>query len=162
MGDRHVCVASCFVIAVASLAGCSSSTLAPAPECGSVSQEPAFLTVTSATTGAPICNASFTTIAAPQPYTTGPVTGVRCTSDRTQVADAGCAPYSADGGAASCTYLVSLGAIPDPLGPFTLEVSAPGYVSQTVSNVSAGYGGCATSNPSTITLSLTPLATDAG
>jgi hypothetical protein len=122
--------------------------------CGAITIVPPIVTVTNAATGAPICDPVITIAPDGGAQDGGAGVGVSCGGTQHY---GGCPATPPDGGDLACIY-----ALLAVQGTSTIEVSAPGYASKIVPNVSSGEGGCVTAVPaSQVTVSLVPLA-DAG
>jgi hypothetical protein len=134
------------VLAASWLVGCGSSS------CGAVAILPPTVSVTT-TTGAPICNA-VVTLAGPSEAldASDASVGFVCMAGSAPV-EPGC-PAIAD--ASACTIVLFDTEVGDTT-PFTIRVSAPGYTSKLVANVSGGVTGCTpTIEPSQVTVVLVP------
>jgi hypothetical protein len=125
--------------------------------CGAVGLVPALVFVTSATTGEQLCDAviAFVPDGGVLVGDAGAGIGYPCATDL-----GGCPSSPPDGGKESCVVLVANMAIHD----VTIEISAPGYASKTVSNVSSGEVGCVVQpTPGTqVHIALDPLADGGG
>jgi hypothetical protein len=118
--------------------------------CGAIEVLPPNVTVLNATTGAPICDATFTVVG----WDAGavPDTGAAL-CDGTF---AGCPAAPSDGGTAPCSFaLLGLDGA-DQHATFDVQVSETGFA-PTVVPVKLGFGGCAPyTAASQVTVSLTP------
>jgi hypothetical protein len=121
--------------------------------CGAVGIVPPTVTVRNAATGDLICDPIITIVtdgSVNGSEDAGPGNGYPCTAGY-----AGCA--APDGGSISCVFTVSQ----VEENPATIQVSAPGYISKSVPNVTAGLIGCV-ENPSAgtaVNVSLEPAPT---
>lgn len=122
-----------------------------AGNCDSVYYLPPIITVVSSDTGSLICDATFTVLDSPDAGYV-PTGAAVCNAG---VPVGGC-PVDA-----SCQY--ALMGLHPALGPYTIEVSAPGFDSAVVGDVSSGVAGCVPTMAATErTVTLSPLAGDAG
>lgn len=123
--------------------------------CGAVQYVSPTVNVWNAKTGASICNP---VIAVVDPADAGATTPVKLTTC-TPVANlifVGCPATPPDGGSLACTYQFPIDTVGTVYNPSTIQVSAPGFATQLVSNVNSGEAVCAVSPASQVNVFLSP------
>ena len=133
------------------------------PDCGRFEQFPPIVVVSSST-GLPFtCNATFQVLDLPDASIV-PVNGdaVLCPPPGADAATAPTGCFAADAGASfACTYVLEGLTLAN--GPFSLQVSEPGFVSATITKVAPGEGGCVPyTAPTTSDVTLDAVPEDAG
>ena len=123
---------------------------------------PSFTVLTSPSAG---CDPTFTVIdspdASPAPADGGGVAIPSRTYPESCPGAVGCPPATGDG-AATCQFILE-GLVSGSPGPFTIQVSQPGFAPVVVSDVETGVTGCVPTVPaSQIQVTLLGLAQDAG
>jgi hypothetical protein len=145
---------------LAGLDACKSTGASQGPmDCGVIEPLPPIVTVVSATTGAPICDATFAVVGWPDGGPTPPDGGGASACGTTQ--NLGCPDAGApsDGATAECRYAL-LGLRTTPPSAYTIEISSAGFASATA-HVNSGVGLCQDIPASQITVMLSPVANDA-
>ncbi len=123
---------------------------------------PSFTVLTSPSAG---CDPTFTVVdsadASPAPADGGGVATPSRTYPEECPGVVGCPPVTGDG-AATCQFVLE-GLVSGSPGPFTIQVSQPGFAPVVVSDVETGVAGCVPTVPaSQIQVTLLGLAQDAG
>jgi hypothetical protein len=131
------------------LAGIALAACNGQAACGAISEIPPLFTILTAT-GSTECNPTFQIVAAPEASIPDGGGAVRCPGF-------GC-PVPPPGGDEACNYVLTSLDEFAPSGPYSVEISEPGFEPVVVSNVKSGVGGCVPTIPaSQVVVTLVPM-----
>ena len=125
---------------------------AKGPDCGAVENLPPVINVVNALDQSPICDPTFALAdgdGGTDAGDAGDTTGAEKCGD---AGPQGCPAPAADA-SATCTFVLT--AIEGPTPTHSVTVSAPGFVSTTLTGVHGGYGACEDVPPTVATVKLT-------